>query len=131
MKKAAPEGAALSSVGRVPAVLVLDRPQDHDAVYRHMRSATQLAPVRRFRTVTLLSISLRKRRRNVAIVSWSGWSFAAMKRNVTELYVARSASGSKTRPSHTRSLHGQSACSVKRSRLTEMRKERNVSRRTT
>src|SRR6266852_1958223 len=37
-----------------------------------------------------LSISLRKRRRNVAIVSWSGWSFAAMKRNATESYVARS-----------------------------------------
>ena len=35
MKKAAPEGTALSSVGRVPDVLV----------YRHMRSTTQLAPV--------------------------------------------------------------------------------------
>ena len=30
------------------------------------------------------SISLRKRRRNVAIVSWSGCSFAVMNRNATE-----------------------------------------------
>jgi hypothetical protein len=30
------------------------------------------------------SISLRKRRRKVAMVSWSGCSFAAMNRNATE-----------------------------------------------
>ena len=35
-------------------------------------------------------ISFKNRRRNVAIGSWSGWSFAAMKRNATESYVARS-----------------------------------------
>jgi hypothetical protein len=36
------------------------------------------------------SICGRKRRRNTAMVSWSGWSFAAMKRNATLSYVARS-----------------------------------------
>ena len=36
------------------------------------------------------SISLRKRRRNAAIVSWSGCWLAAMKRNATESWLARS-----------------------------------------
>ena len=35
-------------------------------------------------------ICSRKRLRNTAIVSWSGWSLAAMQRNATESYVARS-----------------------------------------
>jgi len=78
-------GWIVTEVGRQPWVVYRVMPTA-DAVTGHPVSIVNIRdPVARSSTRTNSpSISLRKRRRNVAIVSWSGCSFAVMNRNATE-----------------------------------------------
>jgi multidrug resistance efflux pump len=76
-------GDLLYQIGQMPFRIAVEQAEARLAAAGQAVGASTAA-VDAADSINSTSISLRNRRRNVAIVSWSGWSFAAIKRNATE-----------------------------------------------